>query len=233
MSAIARTLRSNKLLAWAALVLAAVGVAKIVHAQDAPSGPPAPPVSAARPLPAIKPAASGSASASAAAAMPRTPAPLGFSVPVQIDIPQVWIHAAVLSVGLAVDRSLGVPPLNQAQKAAWYKLGPAPGQAGSAVIDAHVDSAEIAGHHGAFFNLGAARPGQTIEVTRADHLVATFTIDSVEQAPKAHFPADKVYAPVPYPALRLITCGGPFDTIKHSYLNNIIVYAHLTAVHHV
>lgn len=212
---------SNKLLTWAAVVLALVGVAKIVHAKDAASGPPTPPISAARP------------SASLPASVPHTPAPLGFSVPVHVDIPQISVHADVISVGLTADHTLGAPPLNQAQKAAWYKLGPAPGQTGSAVIDAHVDSVEVASHRGAFYPLGLARPGQAIEVTRADHLIATFTIDSVERAPKSHFPTDKVYASVPYPALRLITCGGRFDYAKHSYQDNTIVYAHLTSVRHI
>ena len=229
MSAIDRlTARGSKLLTWTAVALVVVGVSKIVHAQAAPSGPPAPPASAARPLSAIGPSASRAGGVSA----PHAAAPLSFSVPVRVDIPQVSIHADVIGVGLAADHSLGVPPLDQARKAAWYKLGPAPGQAGSAVIDAHVDSAEVSGHHGAFYNLGQARPGQTIEVTRADHVVAIFTIDSVEQSPKSRFPTAEVYARVPYPALRLITCGGPFDQAKHSYEDNTIAYAHLTAFRH-
>jgi hypothetical protein len=218
---------SNKLLTWTAVVLVVVGVAKIVHAQETPAGPPTPPASAAHALPASAPSASHAASA------PPAPTPLGFSVPVHIDVPQISVHANIMSVGLAVDHSLGVPPMNQARKAAWYKLGPAPGQVGSAVLDGHVDSVEVAGHRGAFYPLGQARPGQTIDVTRADHLIATFTIDSVEQAPKSHFPTDKVYASVAYPALRLITCGGPFNRKTHSYQDNTIVYAHLTSVRHV
>jgi hypothetical protein len=35
---------------------------------------------------------------------------------------------------------------------------------------------------------------------------------------------------VPYPSLRLVTCGGPFDTGSGEYLDNIVVYAHLTGV---
>ena len=41
------------------------------------------------------------------------------------------------------------------------------------------------------------------------------------------FPTDAVYGNPGYPALRLITCGGPFDAATGSYLDNIIVYAHL------
>jgi hypothetical protein len=36
-----------------------------------------------------------------------------------------------------------------------------------------------------------------------------------------------VYGPIPYPALRLITCGGDFDRRARSYRNNVIVFARL------
>ena len=32
-----------------------------------------------------------------------------------------------------------------------------------------------------------------------------------------------------YPELRLITCGGPFDTATRQYLDNIVVYTHLVS----
>ena len=39
---------------------------------------------------------------------------------------------------------------------------------------------------------------------------------------------DLRYLTARYPGLRLITCGGPFDSVTRQYLDNIIVYAHLT-----
>ena len=42
---------------------------------------------------------------------------------------------------------------------------------------------------------------------------------------KTAFPTDLVYAPTLEPALRLVTCGGPVDRAKGSYLDNVIVYA--------
>lgn len=145
-----------------------------------------------------------------------------------IDIPAVGIHADLLKVGLGSDGAIGVPPLDQAQKAAWYEKGPAPGQSGPAVIDAHVDSSQTKDYRGAFYNLGEVLPGEQINVTRADHKVAVFTVDSVQQAPKDQFPTSRVYGSVDYAALRLITCGGDFDYAKHSYEDNTIVYAHMS-----
>jgi len=45
----------------------------------------------------------------------------------------------------------------------------------------------------------------------------------------SEFPTQAVYAPITYPGLRLITCGGTF-TKGNGYSDNIVVFAHLTAV---
>jgi hypothetical protein len=37
-----------------------------------------------------------------------------------------------------------------------------------------------------------------------------------------------VFGPVPYPALRLVTCGGSFDHRRRSYRDNLVVDARLT-----
>jgi hypothetical protein len=34
-----------------------------------------------------------------------------------------------------------------------------------------------------------------------------------------------VYGPTPDAALRLITCGGAFDSARKSYLDDVVVYA--------
>jgi hypothetical protein len=197
-----------------ALGVVGVGALRIAHSQEAPVGPPSP--AAAAYLPPVPPAGSVFA------------APLGGSLPVRIDIPDADIHAVLTRVGLQADGSVGVPPLNQAQKAAWYDGSPSPGQAGASIIDAHVDSRETRGFRGAFYNLGSVQPGEQIEITRSDHVVATFTVDSVQQALKSKFPTSRVYGSVPYAALRLITCGGDFDYARGSYEDNTIVYAHMT-----
>lgn len=204
----------TRLLGWAALGVVAFGTVKIVHSQQAPAGPPSP--AAAAYLPPVPPAGSIFAD------------PLGFSAPLHIQIPAVGIDADLLKVGLGSDGAIGVPPLDQAQKAAWYDKGPAPGQSGPAIIDAHVDSSKMKDYRGAFYNLGQVLPGEQINVTRADHTVAVFTVDSVQQAPKDEFPTSRVYGSVSYAALRLITCGGDFDSTKHSYTDNTIVYAHMS-----
>ena len=40
-------------------------------------------------------------------------------------------------------------------------------------------------------------------------------------------PGSVVYAPTPAAELRLITCGGPFDPVRGSYRDNVVVSAEL------
>jgi hypothetical protein len=152
--------------------------------------------------------------------------PMGYAPPVRVSIARVGIQADVLAVGLGRDGAVGVPPAGKPLMAAWYDRGPTPGQAGPAVITGHVDSRYAPGNRAAFYELGAVRPGDDVDVVRADRRVAVFRVDSVALVPKSGFPTRDVYGPTGYAALRLITCGGHYDR-RTGYADNVIVYAHL------
>lgn len=126
----------------------------------------------------------------------------------------------------APDGTLEEQPLPEASHAAWYRLGPAPGQVGPAVIAGHVDTKS---NVAVFFYLSRVRPGDPVVITRADGHTVTFAVEEVRSFPKSNFPTQLVYGPTDYPALRLITCGGPFNRAAGSYLDNIIVFAHMTS----
>ena len=152
---------------------------------------------------------------------PKPIAPMGFSVPVHISVPRAGINADVTPVGLATRSAPGVLPLRHAWQAAWYDLGPAPGQLGIAVVDAHVEAGTS----------DDVRPGDTLEVTRADHSLAVFTVDATEQVPswRRHAGRPQFSGPAPYAALSLVTCSGSLDTWRHGCLDHTIVHAHLTS----
>ena len=219
--------------AAALLLLGGYNIVRTV-ADDSGSGPPAPPASAARalPQPDASPRAEAVSSTGPAAAQAVFAAAMPASTPVRLTVPRVGIDAQVIRVGLASNGAVGVPPIGDALKAGWYDRGPTPGQSGPAVIDAHVDSMKLPTHRAAFYTLGSVRPGDQVEVTRADGNVAEFTVDSVEMVLKRTFPTAKVYGPLNYPGLRLITCGGAFRK-GEGYLDNVIVYAHLSGQHRV
>lgn len=66
-----------------------------------------------------------------------------------------------------------------------------------------------------------------------DGTVAVFTVGGVEQASKDTFPTERVYGRTEYAELRLITCGGVYNRVSGHYLDNVIVYARMTATERV
>ena len=152
-------------------------------------------------------------------------APLAFSRPVQIEIPKLDVDAPVMRLGLAANHTVAVPPLENHNLAGWYDGSVTPGQKGTAVILGHVDS--FTGIS-VFFYIKTLRRGNQIKVMRANGSTAIFTVDGVQKVVKTAFPTSDVYGQVRYPGLRLITCGGQFDTATRQYLDDIVVYAHLS-----
>ena len=62
-------------------------------------------------------------------------------------------------------------------------------------------------------------------VVRRDGSRARFTVQGSERYPKDEFPTARVYGRTDGPTLRLITCGGAFDSSTGHYEDNTIVYA--------
>jgi sortase (surface protein transpeptidase) len=153
--------------------------------------------------------------------------PLPPATPVRIEIPALSVSAPIMPLGRNGDGTVQVPPLGDHNLAGWYDGSVMPGQEGSSVILGHVDNYT---GPSVFFSIKNLRPGEEIDVVRADGTVAAFAVDGVQKVAKALFPAGAVYGSVPYPGLRLVTCGGPFDPARGQYLDNIVVYAHLTGL---
>ncbi len=222
-----RRARFRWLWAIAAGVLAALGTALVVTAALAQENPPAPSQDLGTiPVPVAAAPAAGAAGGQAAA----VPLALPRSMPVSLAIPAIGVHTSLIKLGLAPDHTLQVPPLTPAgvKQAGWYDRGPTPGQAGPAVIAGHVDSYQ---GPGVFYRLGALKPGDAIDVTRADGTVADFKVDAVDEYSKNKFPTQQVYGPVSYAGLRVITCGGQFDHQTRHYRSNVVIYATLASAH--
>jgi len=154
-------------------------------------------------------------------------APLRAATPMTIVIPAIKVQGPVTHLDLNADGSVQVPPLSDHDLAGWYDRSVMPGAAGTSVLLGHVDD-----YNGPsiFFNIKNLRPGDAIDVIRADGVTAVFTVDGVQKAAKTSFPSSDVYGNVAYPALRLVTCGGPFDAKTGEYLDSIVVYAHLAGI---
>ncbi len=144
--------------------------------------------------------------------------------PARLRVPAIGVDTALIDLGVDAAGVL-VPPV-AADVAGWFTAGPAPGSIGPALLAGHVDSQ--AGP-GVFYRLVDLRPGDRIEVDRADGSAVSFSVVSTTRSPKTAFPTELVYAPTPVPELRLVTCGGAFDRSARSYRDNIIIEAALTS----
>ncbi len=140
--------------------------------------------------------------------------------PTAVRVPSLGISSELTDLGVAADGTVEVPA--DYDLAGWFTGGPRPGQRGPAVILGHVDSRS---GPAVFAEVDQLVAGDLIEVDRADGSTAVFRVDRLEQVPKDQFPSDAVYGPVPEPALRLITCGGEFDSASGHYRDNVVVFA--------
>lgn len=149
------------------------------------------------------------------------------SAPVSVAIPAIGVKSHLLHLGRNPDGTMQVPNLyTQFDEAAWYKYSVTPGQIGTAVIEGHVDNYQ---RPAVFFRLGALKPGDRIDVTLADGVTAVFRVTGVREYTKASYPANLIYGPSDYPALRVITCGGTFDYATRHYLSSVVVFASLVS----
>jgi LPXTG-site transpeptidase (sortase) family protein len=179
---------------------------------------------------------SGPAPAAAPAATGSRPAPIAkpkaddfksvrtyqdVPAPTRLRVPAIDLTSPPLeALGRASDKSIALP--SRPEKAGWFDGGPKPGQPGPAVIIGHVDW----DHSPAvFFRLRELEPGEDVYVDRADGSTLRYRITKVRQVAKSDFPTADVYAPDLEPSLRLITCGGDFDSTTRNYLDNVIVFA--------
>jgi sortase (surface protein transpeptidase) len=142
------------------------------------------------------------------------------SAPVRVQVPSIGVDSGLLDLQLEDDGTLEVPP--DGVSAGWYTGSPTPGELGPAVIAGHVD---WGGQPGVFYRLRDLRPGDEITVLREDRTAAVFLVSRVEQFAKDEFPTKTVYGDIDHAGLRLITCGGSFDSRERSYDDNLVVFA--------
>lgn len=141
--------------------------------------------------------------------------------PTRVVIPAIGADALIVKVGVLENGSMEVPPFGLA---GWFRVGPAPGAPGPAVIVGHVDTKK---GPDVFYHLKDLKPGDEVFVYDVSGDAATFVVDSSELTLKSELPTYRIWNETPEPVIRLITCGGKFDRSTGHYLSNTIVYGHL------
>lgn len=230
--------RRARILGVAGAVLLIAGVIAIIVAVRAQRSAPQPPASAASPVdvsPSRRPITSAGIPPSrrrtphSGAAGPVTRGPiLPRAIPIRLQVPAIDVDSKLRKIGLNSEGEISTPPLVKDSHAYWLKVSPTPGELGPATIIGHVDSAAYG--PGVFFRLGNLRQRDKIFVARSDGSVAIFAVERVVEYKKARFPTRQVYGNIDHAGLRLITCGGTFDSSNRSYESNIVVYAALVSV---
>lgn len=155
------------------------------------------------------------------------PQPTGYGpllIPIRLQIPKIKVNAAVETVGLEPDGTMGTP--NNFEDVGWYGYGPIPGNSGTSVIAGHVDSV-----HGpaVFWYLKNLVPGDLIKITFVGGATRSFVVDGNGAYETDAAPIPTIFSWSGPPRLTLITCGGVFDRTVHAYNLRVIVYAHLEA----
>lgn len=148
---------------------------------------------------------------------------LARSVPVRMQIAVIGVDSSLMDLGLKADGTMEVPA--GGFPAGWYTGAPTPGELGPAIIAGHVDMKGP----GVFYNLHKLRRGDLVTVTRTDGSKPVFRVTLVAQFPKDHFPTSRVYGDIDNAGLRLITCGGSFNSRTGHYEDNVVAFADLVA----
>ena len=148
---------------------------------------------------------------------------LARSVPVRLQIAAIGVDSRLMDLGLKADGTMQVPP--SGFPAGWFTGAPTPGELGPAIIAGHVDWKGP----GVFYDLHSLKPGDRVTVTRKDGSKPVFRVTRVQQFPKDQFPTKSVYGNIDHAGLRLITCGGSFNSSTGHYEDNIVAFADLVA----
>jgi len=144
-------------------------------------------------------------------------------IPVRIEIPRINLDTIVIQVGLTPNGAMAVP--SGPTETAWYKLGPHPGEIGSAVISGHYGWKDNIS--AAFDSLHRLEIGDTVRVEDENGRMNTFIVRAV----RSYYPqadASLIFSSGDIvPHLNLITCEGTWNQNQKSYSKRLVVFTNL------
>jgi LPXTG-site transpeptidase (sortase) family protein len=141
--------------------------------------------------------------------------------PARLVIPRINVDAAVEARGLDSNRNMDIP--KNFRDVAWYRLGPAPGQPGNALINGHVNWWT---GDAVFTRLNQVRVGDEITVVRADGGTVRFKV-TAKTVVDANARIAALFEPSSVATLTLITCTGVWNPLTQSNTQRLLVSAAL------
>ncbi len=142
-------------------------------------------------------------------------------LPVRLNIPGIHVDSAVEYVGLTPQGAVGIP--KDPDNAAWYNLGPRPGEIGSAVITGHINW--YYGAIGVFADLHKVKPGDRIVVRDDKGVDISFVVRETRSYDAAAQAIDVFISNDGKAHLNLITCEGVWDSGSQQYTKRLVVFA--------
>ena len=145
----------------------------------------------------------------------------GLGLPFRLKIPSINVDSAIEQVGIAPDGSMDVP--KGPDDAAWFNLGPRPGEIGSSVIDGH--SGYKNNRPAVFDKLYKLKKGDKIYVEDDKGNITTFVVREFKTYnPKAD--AKMVFSSNDGGShLNLITCSGSWNKVERTHSDRLVVFA--------
>lgn len=146
--------------------------------------------------------------------------------PTRVTVPVIGVDTTSVPVGIAADNTMEID--NNIERTAWYKLGPKPGEIGSAVI---------AGHYGwvrnqpsVFNNLNTLKANDSVQVYDDQNNLATFVVRQVRSYDPAADATEVFRSSDGKAHLNLITCEGAWNEALKTYSQRLVVFTDLVSI---
>lgn len=145
-----------------------------------------------------------------------------YDLPKRLMIPKINVDTKIDYMGIIKNGDMEAP--EGPKNVGWFKLGPYPGNIGSAVIAGHYGPWPN-GDKSVFAGISELKKGDKLYVEDKKGMIATFVVrKSRKYDPEAN--AKDVFRSSDNSAhLNLITCGGVWDEVRQSYSERLVVFA--------
>jgi len=140
-------------------------------------------------------------------------------LPIRLIIPEINVDTLIENMGVMATGVMEVP--DNSVNVGWFKLGPRPGEDGSAVIAGHFDGKN--GEKGVFTDLDKLKKGDKITIKDSNGASVVFIVREIRIYDPGY--ANNVFSASESAHLNLITCDGIWNGTKKSYDKRLVVFA--------
>jgi sortase (surface protein transpeptidase) len=142
-------------------------------------------------------------------------------LPLRLRIPKISVDSSIVNVGILADGTMDVP--KGPDGAAWYQLGPRPGEIGSAVIDGH--SGWKDGIPAIFDYLYKLRKGDKINIEDNKGATISFIVSAIRNYDPSADATNIFTSKDNLSHLNLITCTGDWNDVTKSTNKRLVIFA--------